>query len=219
MTYSFTPAEGDDWAMSLRATLQQAKFGVVFLYGGVYENTVRVVVGLLHYSGTPVTPFGVAKLISIRLLGQSSRFVPTVMLQFPALLGIALAHASLGRISDQPAKDAFDPFNGDIGYPWLARIIEEVRHSANARQIRQFLHHGVKPQQQAAVRTGNQDVAREFGIDLSYDKPVYDLPWQRTERLVMGASFLALVRSAPRVSFPDPRLSPDDGSGCCRART
>lgn len=193
MTYPNASTGIDDWTTQLRTTLENVKFRIIFMYGSVYENVVRVVVGLVHGSGTRVTPFGVAKLITTRVLCQPSYYVPTFVLVSAPLLGIALAHASLGRISESPEKDVFDPFNGDLGYEWLATVVELVRHTAHGRPIRQFVSRVAEPKKQADIRDEHEKAVRPYGINFKYDQRKFELEWSQSAQLAMAASVLLQV--------------------------
>lgn len=193
MTYPNASTTNTDWTTQLCTTLKHANFGIIFMYGSVYENMVRVVVGLVHGSGSAVTPFGVAKLITTRVLLQPSYYVPTFVLFSAPLLGIALAHASLGRISESPEKDVFDPFNGDLGYEWLAMAVELVRHTAHGRLIRQFVSRVAEPKKQADIRDEHEKAVRPYGIDFKYDQRKFELEWSQSAQLAMAASVLLQV--------------------------
>lgn len=193
------PGEASDWRTALKAELLKCSLQTVFLYGSNTPVCAYAVIGLINTKNHPITPFGVGKLIGNRFrVGREQatfRFTPVVLIQDPAVLAIALAHVGTQRVSHYPTKDYFDTRNGDVGDKRAAWMVEQVRVTSLARQIRQRAQTMARPDKAQSLRDHYQAMAAMYGVSIPYDAQGPDLGWSNTGSFVTNVSCLLQVSS------------------------
>lgn len=143
-----------------------------FMYSAVDGSAVRLVMALWHKTNPKVSPHGVGVLIQNLFSRDGKGFAPVLALLEDSVLVVALAHIARYRVSIEPNKDMFSPFEplvGDVGSELATIVVEWVRFTSCHKMLdglqNDLEHEGLRQ----SVRRYNEKFCEHAGIPFVYD--------------------------------------------------
>ena len=194
----------DGWADALKRVLRDHQFEVDFMYGATDGQGARVVFSVVHPKNPRISPHGIASLIQrVFNYGEVRGFVPMLNVDEPSVFIACIAQIARYRVSTNPRKDAFNPYDptlGDVGCKLAETIVEWTRYTACHLQIDSLQAELENADLRDQVRAYNLKICQIHGIPFHYDRESTKV-WNSKNKTASCVS--AIFQASPAISCRD----------------